>query len=94
MGVAVSHLGRGSSSHYNRNVAEDRLAEKSMMATVVDHEVIQLDDVSLAEDSGWRELDGGRVDELVAFVFGWALGRDVFGRPKLGRSGRPEAAFS
>ena len=41
---------------------------KSTMATVVDHEVIQLDDVSLAEDSGWRELDGGRVDELAAML--------------------------
>ena len=53
------------------------------MATVVGHDIIQLDAVSLAEDSGWCELDGGRVDELVAMILDGYWGATSLAGPSL-----------
>ena len=61
-----------------------------MMATVVDHEVIQLDDVSLVEDSGWHEMDGGRVDELAATILDGTWGATSLACPSLVAQGGHE----
>ena len=56
---------------------------KSTMAIAVGHKMIQLDAVRLAEDSGWRELDGGRVDESVAMILDGNRGATSLAGPSL-----------
>jgi hypothetical protein len=53
------------------------------MATAVGHEKLRLDEVSLASDSGWRELDNERVDELVAVIMQGSWGMTSLAGPSI-----------
>ena len=57
--------------------------QKSRMAVVAGHEVVSLDAVSLADDSGWHDLDPARVEELSAMIFGGNLGATALAGPSL-----------
>ena len=50
-------------------VAQSKAAPtKSKNAAIVSHEVVALDSVSLAVDSGWRDLDQEHVEALVNMI--------------------------
>ena len=61
---------------------------KSTMSAIVRHEVVPFDNASLAGDSGWRELDPERVDELVNMIVEGNWGCDQLGRTQPHRRGR------
>jgi hypothetical protein len=58
-------------------------SKKSTMATIIGHEVVALDSVSLGTDSGWRDLDSERVDELVAMIVEGSWGATSLAGPSL-----------